>query len=927
MAKEKEPERKISPWVVLGILVVALVVVYILTTPDVPTEDGSADLNGPARPEQLGRVPGGQADDSRQPYIQPKTPKTIHPLLDEADDAVLAAGSEEVRSTAERELAEVIRAVAQAAEKAGELESLTVDYPLDETVFPPEIVAPTFLWHEPDEQADTWLLDVGLGDGAEHLYVLSPGNPPPAGEIDPECITKSNEIYRPTPYQAAARSWTPNGELWAAIKRGSVGLTARVTVVGFSSKEPAKALSRGRISITTSEDPVGAPIFYRDVPLAPAITKKGVIKPLGDEAVTLIGWRLRDISQPKSRLLLTDIPKCTNCHSFSADGQTLGMDLDGPEGDKGSYVIAPLARETVLAKEDVISWNSFPGKPEEQKTIGFLSRMSPDGRYSVTTLNEAVYVCNFMDYRFLQVFFPTRGILGYYNRSTDEIKAIPGADDPEYVHCDPVWSPDGESLVFARAEAKEPYPEDDRLAQRANDPIETQIQYDLYRMPFRGGRGGKPEPVVGASSNGVSNTFPKVSPDGKWIVFVKCRNGQLMRPDSTLWIVPTSGGTARRMRCNTSRMNSWHSFSPNGRWMVFSSKANTPYTQMFLSHIDENGDDGPAILVPNSTAANRAVNLPEFLNRPYEELVSIRVPAIEHLQHGLRGIRLGRKGRFDEAMAEFEAAVKIQPDYWEGHINAAVILIGRGLHAEAMDRLSQVLQRAPERSEARTTAGVTLAENGMLDGAIDYFRGTIQRDPGFAEAHANLARLLLIKGSLEEASAHFRTATELDPENALGHFELGGVLFRRGMPDEACWSLQRALKIVPGFLDARLTLGRVLAMQGKFPAARVQLEEAIKVDLDPDNPWTRNELAWLLAVCPQDDVRDGTRAVQLAERACAVSGHVEPVLLTTLAAAYAEAGRFPEAVATATKALGLVDPREQVLAQTIRQHLQLYQAG
>jgi Tol biopolymer transport system component len=71
--------------------------------------------------------------------------------------------------------------------------------------------------------------------------------------------------------------------------------------------------------------------------------------------------------------------------------------------------------------------------------------------------------------------------------------------------------------------------------------------------------------LKGASQNGMSNSFPKISPDGKWIVFVQAKNGQLMRPDSKLYIVPAAGGTARLMNCNTSLMNSWHSFSPNGR--------------------------------------------------------------------------------------------------------------------------------------------------------------------------------------------------------------------------------------------------------------------------------------------------------------------------------------------------------------------------
>ena len=108
----------------------------------------------------------------------------------------------------------------------------------------------------------------------------------------------------------------------------------------------------------------------------------------------------------------------------------------------------------------------------------------------------------------------------------------------------------------------------------------------------------------------MSNDFPKVSPDGRWIVFVQNKNGLLMRPDSRLYIVPFDGGKARLMKCNTWRMNSWHTFSPNGRWLAFSSKARSPYTQLMLTHIDANGNDSPAIIVDNTTAANRASEYP-----------------------------------------------------------------------------------------------------------------------------------------------------------------------------------------------------------------------------------------------------------------------------------------------------------------------------
>jgi Tol biopolymer transport system component len=127
----------------------------------------------------------------------------------------------------------------------------------------------------------------------------------------------------------------------------------------------------------------------------------------------------------------------------------------------------------------------------------------------------------------------------------------------------------------------------------------------------------------------MSNTFPKVSPDGRWIVFVKCRNGQLMRPDSKLYIVPFGGGTARLMRANTSLMNSWHSFSPNCRWMVFSSKARSPFTQMYLTHLDLEGNDSPAILIDNAVAVNPAVNIPEFVNVQGEDIERIEVHVVD----------------------------------------------------------------------------------------------------------------------------------------------------------------------------------------------------------------------------------------------------------------------------------------------------------
>ena len=112
----------------------------------------------------------------------------------------------------------------------------------------------------------------------------------------------------------------------------------------------------------------------------------------------------------------------------------------------------------------------------------------------------------------------------------------------------------------------------------------------------------------------MSNYFARYSPDGRWIVFCRARSYMLLQPDSELYIIPAEGGEARRLHGNTRRMNSWHSWSPNGKWLVFSSKGWSDYTQLCLTHIDENGESTPPVLLSHLTARDRAGNIPEFVN-------------------------------------------------------------------------------------------------------------------------------------------------------------------------------------------------------------------------------------------------------------------------------------------------------------------------
>ena len=817
---------------------------------------------------------------------------------------------------------------------------ITVDYPADGSVFPPEFPAPTFLWRDAGERATLWAIDITFADGSASLRVQSAGERMQVGEIDPSCVGAVPPKL--TPDQAAAHTWKPDAKTWAAIKSHSTKGAATVTIKGFAGQQAAGFVSRGHVSFQTSEDPVGAPIFYRDVPLIPSPTERGVIKPLPSFAIGLIKWRVRSVGETKSRTVMEGLPTCANCHSFSLDGKTLGLDVDGPQNDKGLYALVPVRKEMSIRNEDVIRWSSFRGGAAAKtngpaaKRFGFMSQVSPDGQYVVTTIEtpavqtarymkglargieDRFYNAGYRDYAFGQVFYPTRGILAWYSRTAGRLQPLPGADDPRYVQSNAVWSPDGKYLVFARAEARDPYPPGQKQSEYANDPNETQIQYDLYRIPFNEGKGGQAERIEGASENGKSNNFPKVSPDGKWIVFVQCRNGLLMRPDSQLYIVPFAGGAARRLKCNMAPMNSWHSFSPNGRWLVFSSKARTPYTQMFLTHLDEDGNDTPAILIENATAANRAVNIPEFVNIPPDGLERINAPATEFYRLFDVASELGQKNQYDAAILKWKEALALSPDDAKAHSNLGVVLATVGRMDEAIAQYKKAVEFEPDYPNSYTNLGVAMARMGKLDEAIAYFEKASQLSPWDSKTHSNLGAALAEAGRIDDAVVECQKALQLSPEDSEAHANLAIALAKAGRLDEAIANFEKALATNPDSAEIHANLAGALAEKGRLDEAIPHFEKALASD--PNSAELNFNLGRLLATRQ----RFG-EAIPHLEKA---AGSNEPVIVATLAAAYAQVGRVNDALQTARRALRLATERnDRDLARTLADSIAAYEAA
>ena len=501
----------------------------------------------------------------------------------------------------------------------------SIRYPFNNALFPPEFPAPTFEWKTDIKAGSTW--EVALVTRNKNYTINS---------------------------STTETTWTPEESKWDSLK-----VLSDFEKIYFTVRKPGVKKSAGKIAFSISHDTVGAPILYRQMPI-PVIT--------AEKNLDSMNYMLINIgSKNRPHVAMKGFPVCGNCHSFNADGSTIGLDLDAGLRDKGGYFISPI-RDTILFNPDnYMSWS----KIEKRRTFGLFSKMSPDGRYIVTTVKDRVILKNFpinpvKNIIFSQLFFPVNGHLAIYDRQTHILKELPGANLEEYVQSNAMWTPDGKSIIFSRADAL-PRDSDIYEINVQNEELISQFvnrkkpfKYNICIIPFNDGNGGEAVPIKGASNNGKSNFFPAVSPDGKWLAFCQAENFMLLMPDSRIYIVPVSGGKARMLNSNFYSMNSWHAWSPNSKWLVFASKGMSIYTDMFLTHIDENGNDDIPVLVEKARATNRVTNYPEFVNRKPDDTFVMIYDYVE-LAHIKRALK---KGDIEKAKALFHKLENQQPFFF-----------------------------------------------------------------------------------------------------------------------------------------------------------------------------------------------------------------------------------------------------------------------
>jgi len=263
------------------------------------------------------------------------------------------------------------------------------------------------------------------------------------------------------------------------------------------------------------------------------------------------------------------------------------------------------------------------------------------------------------------------------------------------------------------------------------------------------------------------------------------------------------------------------------------------------------------------------------------------------------------------------------PDYTGVYVNQARVLQSQGRFDEAFRLYRRVLDADPDSVGALQNLGALLGERGELDEAIDHFRRAVQFDPNDAYSHYNLAVCLHMQRKVDEAIRQYRHTLTVKPDFAEAHHRLGSALLARRQLEEALEHYREAVRLAPTEAKFHNDLGNVLTMSRQSRAALEHFRHAAR--LQPDWPAPLNGQAWILATHSDPDVCDPAAAIRLVRRAADMSDAKNPSVLDTLAAAYASAGQFDQAVATAETALTLAtEAANEQLCRRIRMRRDLY---
>jgi tetratricopeptide (TPR) repeat protein len=293
--------------------------------------------------------------------------------------------------------------------------------------------------------------------------------------------------------------------------------------------------------------------------------------------------------------------------------------------------------------------------------------------------------------------------------------------------------------------------------------------------------------------------------------------------------------------------------------------------------------------------------------------------------HKNLGLVLAKTGKPDDALHEYEEAVRLEPKKAEFQIFLAETLATRGKNEEALIHFEEAARLKPENAIYQNDLAVALVALGKRAEAMPHYLRAVQLEPSNAKYQNNFATALVRAGDPAAAEQHYRAAIKNDPTFAESHSNLGALLFIRQQFSEAAAQYSDAIRLNPTNAGIRFNAALAFLKVHRTDEALAQFNEASR--LRPDWAEPLNAEAWTLATSNDEKVRNGAEAVKLAEKAAEISSRQVPAILNTLAAAYAEVGRFDDAIATATQAVELAKHANQTnLVAKIERALTLYKA-
>jgi tetratricopeptide (TPR) repeat protein len=451
------------------------------------------------------------------------------------------------------------------------------------------------------------------------------------------------------------------------------------------------------------------------------------------------------------------------------------------------------------------------------------------------------------DLEYSQLFFPIKGIIAVYDRDAKKYFELPGASDPDYVQSNPNWSPDSREVMFARADRyRSPKIENSASVLLNLADVEEFVsreqdfKFSLYRIPFNNGRGGQAIPVPGASENNKSNYFARYSPDGKWVVFCQAEDFMLLQPDSKLYIMPAAGGEPRLMNCNTSNMNSWHSWSPNSKWLVFSSKSRGPYTQLYLTHIDEYGNDSPPVFLENLAFDSRAANIPEFITPKASGLHKMVDDFSNNAIYHTRLAAMSKQGnRYKDALKSLEDAIRADSTYYDAYeqlINLNFTLRNSRSRNDLRERMiaetlieKQIRQNPRDKSLYIKRGNLRLMNNDYR-GALKDGMFVLKLNENDYGGYQLIAATYETMGQPDKAITYKRKMLQLQPDDLYLKQTLALLYHKNNQPEKALELVNELIDEYPTIAELYISRASLMLNKADYQAAKADFDKAVSVD-------------------------------------------------------------------------------------------------